>query len=92
LSGLKFSKLCCLGDWPAHVRFQLTPKTEAIGFMLRNLSPQFSFAPHTEPDEGNWPTPIFRELRPAKWGLGLKLHSSNPETLMSALGQKRTSD
>jgi hypothetical protein len=31
-----------------------------------------------------------RDLRPAKWGSGVSLHSSNPEPLMSALGQKRT--
>jgi hypothetical protein len=61
-----------------------------MGFTLRNLSPQFSFALHIEPDEGNWPTPIFRELRPAKWSLGLKLHSTDPKPLMSALGQKQT--
>src|SRR6516225_8704473 len=39
-------------------------------------------------------TPILadyiRDLRPAKWGSGLSLRSSNPEPLMSALGQKRT--
>jgi hypothetical protein len=29
-------------------------------------------------------------MRPAKWGSGLSLHSSNPEPLMSALGQKQT--
>src|SRR5262252_1660400 len=32
-----------------------------------------------------------RELRSAKWGFGLKLHSSNSEPLMSALGHKQTS-
>src|SRR5262249_5878988 len=32
-----------------------------------------------------------RDLRPAKWGSGVRLHSSNPEPFMSALGQKRTS-
>jgi hypothetical protein len=31
-----------------------------------------------------------RDLRPAKWGSGVSLHSSNPEPLMSALGQKQT--
>src|SRR6516164_6539968 len=31
-----------------------------------------------------------RDLRPAKWGSGIKLHSSNSEPPMSALGQKRT--
>src|SRR6516225_4967974 len=39
-------------------------------------------------------TPILadyiRDLRPAKWGSGLSLRSSNPEPLMSALGQKQT--
>src|SRR5262249_15127624 len=30
-------------------------------------------------------------LRPAEWGSGVSLHGSNPELLMSALGQKRTS-
>jgi hypothetical protein len=29
-----------------------------------------------------------RDLRPAKWGSGASLHGSNPERLMSALGQK----
>jgi hypothetical protein len=76
--------LASAGPFPTHHKH-----TEGIGFTLRNLSPQFSFALHTEPDEANWPTPIFR-LRPAKWVLGLKLHGSNPEPLMSALGQKQT--
>ena len=31
-----------------------------------------------------------RDLRPAKWGLVIKLHSSNSELPVSALGQKRT--
>jgi hypothetical protein len=31
-----------------------------------------------------------RDLRRAKWGSGIELHGSNPEPLMSALGQKRT--
>jgi hypothetical protein len=31
-----------------------------------------------------------RDLRPAEWGSGVSLHGSNPEPLMSALGQKRT--
>jgi hypothetical protein len=31
-----------------------------------------------------------RDLRQAKWGSGVSLHGSNPEPLMSALGQKRT--
>ena len=33
-----------------------------------------------------------RDLRLAKWGLGVSLHGTNPEPLMSALGQKRTSE
>ena len=33
-----------------------------------------------------------RDLRPAKWGSGIKLHGSNLEPLMSALGQKQTSE
>jgi len=33
-----------------------------------------------------------RDLRPAKWGSAVILRSSNPEPLMSALGQKRTLD
>jgi len=32
-----------------------------------------------------------RDLRQAKWGLGVNLHGSNPKRSMSALGQKRTS-
>src|SRR6516225_6314891 len=31
-----------------------------------------------------------RDLRPAKWGSGIKLHSSNSELPMSALGHKQT--
>src|SRR5262245_42931777 len=31
-----------------------------------------------------------RDLRPAKWRSVISLHGSNPEPLMSALGQKRT--
>jgi hypothetical protein len=31
-----------------------------------------------------------RDLRAAKWGSAVILRSSNPEPLMSALGQKRT--
>jgi hypothetical protein len=33
-----------------------------------------------------------RDLRPAKWDSGINLHGSNPALLMSALGQKQTSD
>src|SRR5262249_48765861 len=36
------------------------------------------------------PADYSRDLQPAKWGLGVRLHGSNPEPLMSALGQKRT--
>jgi len=32
------------------------------------------------------------DLPPAKWGSGVSLHGSNPEPLMSALGQKQTSE
>jgi len=31
-----------------------------------------------------------RDLRQAKWGLGINLHGSNPKPSMSALGQKLT--
>ena len=31
-----------------------------------------------------------RDLRQAKWGLGVNLHGSIPKRSMSALGQKRT--
>jgi hypothetical protein len=31
-----------------------------------------------------------RDLRPAEWGSGVSLRSSNPKPLMSALGQKQT--
>jgi hypothetical protein len=33
-----------------------------------------------------------RDLLPTKWGSGVSLHGSNPEPLMSALGQKQTSE
>jgi len=33
-----------------------------------------------------------RDLRQAKWGSGVSLQGSNPEPLMSALGQKQTCD
>src|SRR5438477_12661620 len=32
-----------------------------------------------------------RDLRPAEWDSGIRLHSSNPEPLMSALGHSRPS-
>jgi hypothetical protein len=32
-----------------------------------------------------------RDLQLAKWGSGVSLHGSNPDPLMSALGQKQTS-
>ena len=35
-------------------------------------------------------TDYIRDLRPAEWGSGGRLHSSNLEPLMSALGQKQT--
>jgi len=35
-------------------------------------------------------TDYIRDLRPAEWGSGLSLHSSNLEPSMSALGQKQT--
>ena len=31
-----------------------------------------------------------KDSRPTKWGSGVRLHGSNSEPLMSALGQKRT--
>jgi hypothetical protein len=31
-----------------------------------------------------------RDLQPAKWGSGVSLRGSDPEPLMSAMGQKRT--
>ena len=31
-----------------------------------------------------------RDLRPAEWGFGVSLRGSNPDPLMSALGQKQT--
>jgi hypothetical protein len=37
-----------------------------------------------------WLCNYSRDLRLAKWGLGVSLHSSNPEALMSALGHKQT--
>jgi hypothetical protein len=33
-----------------------------------------------------------KDLPVAKWGSGISLHGSNPEALMSALGQKQTSE
>ena len=33
-----------------------------------------------------------RDLLPTKRGSGVSLHGSNPEPLMSALGQKQTSE
>jgi hypothetical protein len=36
-------------------------------------------------------TDYIRDLRPAKWGSGLNLRSSNPDPPMSALGQEQTS-
>jgi hypothetical protein len=36
-------------------------------------------------------TDYIRDLRPAKWDLGVSLHGSNPEPPMSAMGQKQTS-
>jgi len=46
------------------------------------------------PEAGTTPTgrDYSRDLRPAKWGSGIKLHSSNSEPPMSALGQKQTSE
>jgi hypothetical protein len=36
-------------------------------------------------------TDYIRVLRLAKWGKGISLQATNPEPLMSALGQKQTS-
>src|SRR5262245_28627341 len=36
------------------------------------------------------PADYIRDLRPTKWGLRVGSDGSNPELLMSALGQKRT--
>ena len=33
-----------------------------------------------------------RDLRQAKWGLGVNLRGNNPQDRMSALGHKRTSE
>ena len=37
-------------------------------------------------------TDYIRDLRGAKWGSGVTLQGGNPDQLMSALGQKQTSD
>jgi hypothetical protein len=37
-------------------------------------------------------TDYIRDLRRAKWGSGVSLRGGNSEPLMSALGQKQTSD
>jgi len=37
-------------------------------------------------DHANSASNYSRDLRPAKWGLGVILHGSNPMSLMSALG------
>jgi hypothetical protein len=37
-------------------------------------------------------TDYSRDWGLAKWGSGVSLHGSNPEPLMTALGQKRTSE
>ena len=36
------------------------------------------------------PPDYIRDLRPAKWGSGIRLHGGNPKRSMSALGQKQT--
>jgi hypothetical protein len=41
-------------------------------------------------DHANCIDDYSRDLRLTKWGSGLSLHGSNPEPLMSALGQKQT--
>ena len=41
-------------------------------------------------DDGIQQLDYIRNLRPAKWGSVVSLHGSNPEPLMSALGQKQT--
>src|SRR5262249_44105409 len=41
-------------------------------------------------DHANSVSDYSRDLRPAEWGSGVSLRSSNPKPLMSALGQKRT--
>jgi hypothetical protein len=52
-------------------------------------------APSHRPSQGLGPRRFSkwhysRDLRPAEWGSGVSLHGSNPDLLMSALGQKRT--
>jgi hypothetical protein len=39
-------------------------------------------------DDGQQWRDYSRDLLPAKWGSTVNLHGSNPEPLMSALGQK----
>jgi len=46
---------------------------------------------HHYADDGIQQLDYIRNLRPAKWGSVVSLHGGNPEPLMSALGQKRTS-
>jgi hypothetical protein len=41
-------------------------------------------------DHANCIDDYSRDLRLAKWGSGVSVHGSNPEPLMSALGQKQT--
>jgi hypothetical protein len=68
--------------WPL---LSLAPR-KSLKMLIAVPSPRLRTAPtiaHREYD-------CSRDLRPAKRGSGVSLHSSNPEPLMSALGHKQT--
>src|SRR6516162_4727195 len=47
-------------------------------------------SPQKAPDHANCKHNYSSDFLPAEWGSGVSLHGSNPDPLMSALGQKRT--
>src|SRR5215471_19990888 len=69
--------------------------TETLGLVLASSSTSI-LSPIVQPRSDSQQTTNFwcrnysRDLRLAKWGSGVSLHGSNPERLMSAMGQKRT--
>ena len=74
-----------------HLRSKAVPRTATqLQFLEMKSRRRRLLALLKAYDHANCIDDYSRDLRLAKWGSGIKLHSRNPEPLMSALGQKQT--
>jgi len=70
--------------WPGRSVVSTAPAITGTVIALMKSRRRIAFT--KAQDHANSASNYSRDLRPAKWGLGVILHGSNPMSLMSALG------